>query len=981
MKTIFKSLVLIAAAALTLSACSKPENINPVDENEVVTLKFNIRNADEASLTKALLGTENGKNFLNWENGDHIGAYLTGSANAHNRQGEVEVLGDDYSLNVQAPNTMTVQKIYSYFPYSVGAGTNKEAAIVTIPELQHMTSEGFDADAMPMAGSPVDVSINITTANSNYDCGKIDFSNLGSIIKFRVYTSGTTSETLTSVTYKAAGIGGSFSIDLTKVDAADESTLSLTSTDAVNEITTSYATKPSISSGLDNAIDVYMVVAPGSYTGSQVVVTTNEHTYTLNASGEKTFTRSHVKPIKVDISKGTPGDLPIDEVWVKKSISDITSEDVLVIVGTNSAGSYAMSNNNGTGSAPGAIGVTIADDKITSEVANTIKWNVSGNVTDGYTFYPNGSTETWLYCTNTNNGVRVGTSSNKVFTIDGGYLKHISTSRYVGIYNSQDWRCYTSNGGNIENQTLAFYVKTAATPDTRQEASMSWSAASATASWNTGNTVSGFTAPTLTEGNATGITYESTNTEVATISNAGVVSIVGPGETTIKAIFAGDTNYKPQTVSYTLTVADNRETVATPTFDPDATNTVAPGTGVTISCTTSGATIYYTLDGSAPTNASTTYTGAIALTESKTIKAIAIKDGYKDSAVATAAYTVGVVNTSTEANPYSVAEADDLCGQLPDNGTLANVYVSGIISEITTAYSSQFNNVSFHISADGLTTGTQFTIFRAAATSADDFKVGDAVEFKGTLKNYKSGDNYTHELDANATLIYQVHAPVISPDGASFTDNQSVTITADTDATIYYTTDGNAPTASSSAYTAAFTVTETTTVKAIAIKDGHSTGVVSATFTKGGGDAVYSLYSGDITEGDYVIVYSGKAMKNTVSSNRLGYVEVTVSNDQIVNPEASIVWHIAASGSYWTIYNSAVAKYAASTGTKNQAGLNSSSTDNKSLWTVTGNSTYEFVNKNNNSNNVNANLRNNGTYGFACYATGTGGALSLYKLN
>ena len=980
MKTIFKSLVLIAAAAFTLSACSQKENLEPSNSNEQVTLKFNIRNADEASLTKALLGTENGKNFLNWENGDHIGAYLTGSSNTYNRQGEVEVIGDDYTLNIQAPSPMTVQKIYSYFPYSVGAGTNKEAAIVTIPELQHMTSEGFDADAMPMAGSPVDVSINITTANSNYDCGKIDFSNLGSIIKFRVYTSGTTSETLTSVTYKAGGIGGSFSIDLTKVDAADESTLSLTSTDAVNEITTSYATKPSIGSGLDNAIDVYMVVAPGSYTGSQVVVTTNEHTYTLNASGEKTFTRSHVKPIKVDISKGTPGDLPLDEAWVKTSLSDLSSGDEFVIVGTNDAGSYAMSNNNGTGSAPGAIAVTIADDKITSEVANTIKWNVSGNATDGYTFYPTGTTETWLYCTNANNGVRVGTNDNKVFTIDG-YLKNSGTGRYVGVYNSQDWRCYTSNGGNIANQTFAFYAKTTATPDNRQEAGMSWSAASATASWNTGNTVSGFTAPTLTEGNATGITYESTNTEVATISNAGVVSIVGPGETTIKAIFAGDTDYKPQTVNYTLTVTDNRETVATPMFTPDATNTIASGTEVTISCTTTGVNIYYTLDGSAPTNASTAYTGAITLTESKTIKAIAVKEGYKDSAVATAAYTVGVVNTSTEANPYSPAEADNLCAQLAENGTLADVYVSGIISEITTAYNSQYNNVSFHISADGLTTGTQFIIFRAAATSDDDFKVGDAVEFKGTLKNYKSSNNYTHELDANATLIYQVHAPVISPNGASFTDNQSVTITADSGASIYYTIDGNTPTASSSAYTAVFTVTETTTVKAIAIKDGHSTGVVSATFTKGGGDAVYSLYSGAITEGDYVIVYSGKAMKNTVSSNRLGYLEVTVSNNQIVNPEASIVWHIAASGSYWTIYNSAVAKYAASTGTKNQAGLNPSSADDKSLWTVSGNSTYEFVNKNNSSKNVNANLRNNGSYGFACYATGTGGALSLYKLN
>ena len=44
------------------------------------------------------------------------------------------------------------------------------------------------------------------------------------------------------------------------------------------------------------------------------------------------------------------------------------------------------------------------------------------------------------------------------------------------------------------------------------------------------------------------------------------------------------------------------------------------------------------------------------------------------------------------------------------------------------------------------------------------------------------------------------------------------------------------------------------------------------------GQSSYELYSGNLAEGDYIIYYSGKAMKNTISSNRLGYVEVTPSN-------------------------------------------------------------------------------------------------------
>ena len=141
----------------------------------------------------------------------------------------------------------------------------------------------------------------------------------------------------------------------------------------------------------------------------------------------------------------------------------------------------------------------------------------------------------------------------------------------------------------------------------------------------------------------------------------------------------------------------------------------------------------------------------------------------------------------------------------------------------------------------------------------------------------------------------------------------------------------------------------------------------------------FEMYSGTITEGDYLIVYNNGAMNNTVSSSRLQYTDVTVSNNKISNPDASLIWHIAPNGSYWTIYNADVNKYAAGTGAKNKAQLLASGTDNKSLWTVSGTSTYEFVNKANKAADVNSNLRRNGTYGFACYATGTGGALTLYK--
>lgn len=155
-------------------------------------------------------------------------------------------------------------------------------------------------------------------------------------------------------------------------------------------------------------------------------------------------------------------------------------------------------------------------------------------------------------------------------------------------------------------------------------------------------------------------------------------------------------------------------------------------------------------------------------------------------------------------------------------------------------------------------------------------------------------------------------------------------------------------------------------------------------FTISGGAAAqeFKLFTSDIEEGDYVIYYGGKAMKASVTSSRLDYSEITPYNDVISNPDASIVWHIASSGDYWTIYNEDAKKFAASTETKNQAALIASGDDDKSLWSVSNTSgKYEFVNKLNSSKSINANLRNNGTYGFACYGTSTGGALSLYKLD
>lgn len=87
------------------------------------------------------------------------------------------------------------------------------------------------------------------------------------------------------------------------------------------------------------------------------------------------------------------------------------------------------------------------------------------------------------------------------------------------------------------------------------------------------------------------------------------------------------------------------EPVETPVISPES-GVVAAGTEITITCATADATIFYTTDGTAPTASSTMYEGAFTISESTTVKAIAVKEGMADSNVATAEYTIAAVGTT-----------------------------------------------------------------------------------------------------------------------------------------------------------------------------------------------------------------------------------------------------------------------------------------------------------------------------------------------
>jgi Chitobiase/beta-hexosaminidase C-terminal domain len=74
----------------------------------------------------------------------------------------------------------------------------------------------------------------------------------------------------------------------------------------------------------------------------------------------------------------------------------------------------------------------------------------------------------------------------------------------------------------------------------------------------------------------------------------------------------------------------------------------------------------------------------------------------------------------------------------------------------------------------------------------------------------------------------QTEIPTISPLNVTIHAPTQVTITGEADATLYYTTDGSGPTINSSVYTAPFTLSDSATVKAMALKADHRTSLIAS---------------------------------------------------------------------------------------------------------------------------------------------------------
>ena len=229
---------------------------------------------------------------------------------------------------------------------------------------------------------------------------------------------------------------------------------------------------------------------------------------------------------------------------------------------------------------------------------------------------------------------------------------------------------------------------------------------------------------------------------------------------------------------------------------------------MTISDSTSGATIYYTTNGSTPSSSSAAYTGPITVSSTETLQAIAAATGDNSSAVSSAVYSI------TTSLPSAVP---------PTFSPIAGNYSS---TQSVTISDSTSGSATIYYTTDGSTPSSSSVAYAGPITVSSTETLQAIAVATGDTVSAVSIASYSISSTPPA-----IATPVFSPAAGMYSSAQSVTISdATPGTTLYYTINGAVPTASSTEYTGPITVGSTETLQAIAVATGVS-GVGSAAYT------------------------------------------------------------------------------------------------------------------------------------------------------
>ncbi len=350
--------------------------------------------------------------------------------------------------------------------------------------------------------------------------------------------------------------------------------------------------------------------------------------------------------------------------------------------------------------------------------------------------------------------------------------------------------------------------------------------------------------------------YKLTNTTVSVPAEITAKSITPTVEVT------GTYTYTGSAITPTITVKDGETALTTNDFSATVTNNINAGTA-TIKITAKSGGNY--------TFSDVTKDFTIDKAGAPTVSDVNIAFGWNTMGEQTAALTLPSVGVAT-AKSVVITDDDDILGDtatytadgikftLNENtaekvGKTATItvtfetqnYLDFTANLVVTLTAKKDRNtpeckLTFVVNNDTITAviekvdGAEYSFDGTTWSEANTAVVASNTAVKAYIRLAET-DEYNASPIVSAELTspkLTVKAPVISPKGGNFTGSQTISISCGTNgATIYYTTDGSKPTTGSARYTQPFTISETTTVQAIAVKDGMTdSGVVTEVYTK-----------------------------------------------------------------------------------------------------------------------------------------------------
>ena len=754
MKRIVKSFAIAAVSALAFISCSQEQN--PVSNDNGI--HFTIRTSENPQVKSFIESGPDGKYIPKWSKDDKLAMFVGTITEATKPTGILTNLNNDGELAKFDGKVTGIEgsgTFKSFAPASAFAtGYNSGNIGVTLKAAQNPSSFTIDEACDILVGKETTY---LADAAGEVAIDDLFFKRMFSVVKVALKgpesLNGEKVSKFSLTAPEGTVLTGRAAIDLTTA-TIDKWNISNNSVTATYE-----ADAPVFGGGAGLENKVWLVVNPGTIeSGAKVVFAgeTANHTFSKEVTLSKalTFPASQLAVINLTLAEENCTKKAAAS-WIATDLADITATDEVVITMAKDGAVYAMTSDNGTKN-PSAVDVTVKDGELSAAPADNLVWNIA-NDKGNLTIYPKGQTDEWLCSVSGKTDVKVSNSTTcKIFTLDPTtkYLKNTGSKRYLGVSNSQDWRCYASTD-NLAGQILCFYVK--GTPKTALEtpANLKVSAAKAV-SWDA---VNGAASYEVTIGEST-FTSETTSYDAAAIADDYY-------DVAVVAVPSDKENYKNSAAATLTGVKFGAPTLATPTLKEG----VIDGASISVSWSvderaTAGYNCELFKGGVKVGESQTVNAGAVTFTglDAETAYVVKVNAIAVEGAKAYAASPVATLDVSTKAasatandgsleRPYTAAEAIAMI----DSGTgLTGKYVKGIV-KATPSFNATYSSLTYDIESgeNTLNIYSGKDLGNADFVGAEDLKAGDEVVVYGDLKLFKNNktDETTYELDKNNYLI------------------------------------------------------------------------------------------------------------------------------------------------------------------------------------------------------------------------------------